>query len=56
VHRCSELIEALTGARPSPGFAHGMLSGLTAYDAIWPRFSISFRSCGLVGAWLLLTA
>ena len=26
VHRCAELIEALTGARPSPGFVHGMLA------------------------------
>jgi len=25
VHRCAELIEALTGARPSPGFVHGMI-------------------------------
>jgi transposase len=25
VHRCAELIESLTGARPSPGFVHGMI-------------------------------
>ncbi|MGH3124514.1 MAG: IS66 family transposase [Streptosporangiaceae bacterium] len=25
VHRCGELIESLTGAKPSPGFVHGML-------------------------------
>ncbi len=25
VHRCAELIESLTGARPSAGFVHGML-------------------------------
>ena len=25
VHRCAELIETLTGARPSPGFVHGMI-------------------------------
>jgi hypothetical protein len=25
VHRCAELIEALTGAAPSPGFVHGMI-------------------------------
>jgi transposase len=25
VHRCAELIEALTGATPSPGFVHGMI-------------------------------
>src|ERR1022692_2000794 len=25
VHRCAELIEALTGAGPSPGFVHGMI-------------------------------
>jgi len=24
VHRCAELIQALTGAEPSPGFVHGM--------------------------------
>jgi transposase len=30
VHRCAELIEALTGARPSPGFVHGMLSRAAA--------------------------
>jgi hypothetical protein len=26
VHRAAELIEALTGAKPSPGFVHGMLA------------------------------
>ena len=26
VHRCAELIESLTGARPSPGFVHAMLA------------------------------
>jgi transposase len=26
VHRCAELIGALTGAKPSPGFVHGMLA------------------------------
>ena len=26
VHRCAELIESLTGARPSAGFVHGMLA------------------------------
>jgi transposase len=26
VHRCAELIEALTGARPSPGFVHSILA------------------------------
>ena len=26
VHRCAELIEALTGARPSPGFVHAMIA------------------------------
>jgi transposase len=26
VHRCAELIEALTGARPSAGFVHGMIA------------------------------
>lgn len=25
VHRCAQIIEALTGAKPSPGFIHGML-------------------------------
>ena len=25
VHRCAELIESLTGAKPSPGFVHGMI-------------------------------
>ena len=26
MHRCAELIEALTGARPSPGFVHAMIA------------------------------
>ena len=26
VHRCAELIEALTGAEPSPGFVHSMIT------------------------------
>ena len=30
VHRCAELIEALTGASPSPGFVHGMLARAAA--------------------------
>jgi transposase len=30
VHRCAELIESLTGARPSPGFVHGMLARAAA--------------------------
>jgi hypothetical protein len=30
VHRAAELIEALTGARPSPGFVHGMLARAAA--------------------------
>lgn len=30
VHRCAELIEALTGARPSPGFVHGMIKRAAA--------------------------
>jgi hypothetical protein len=30
VHRCAELIEALTGARPSPGFVHGMIARAAA--------------------------
>ena len=32
VHRCAELIESLTGAKPSPGFVHGMLA--RAADAV----------------------
>jgi len=28
--RCAELIEALTGAKPSPGFVHGMLARAAA--------------------------
>lgn len=30
VHRCAELIESLTGARPSPGFVHGVLARAAA--------------------------
>jgi hypothetical protein len=30
VHRCAELIESLTGARPSPGFVHWMLARAAA--------------------------
>jgi Transposase IS66 family len=30
VHRCAELIEALTGARPSPGLVHGLLARAAA--------------------------
>ena len=30
VHRCAELIEALTGARPSPGFVHSLLARAAA--------------------------
>ena len=30
VHRCAELIEALTGARPSPGFVHQMIARAAA--------------------------
>jgi transposase len=30
VHRCAELIEALTGAKPSPGFVHGMITRAAA--------------------------
>ena len=30
VHRCAELIEALTGARPSPGFVHSMIGRAAA--------------------------
>jgi hypothetical protein len=30
VHRCAELIEALAGVRPSPGFVHGMLARAAA--------------------------
>jgi transposase len=32
VHRCAELIESLTGAKPSAGFVHGMLA--RAADAV----------------------
>jgi hypothetical protein len=30
VHRCAELIEALTGAKPSPGFVHQMIARAAA--------------------------
>jgi transposase len=30
VHRCAELVESLTGAKPSPGFVHGMLARAAA--------------------------
>src|SRR6266852_6928918 len=30
VHRCAELIEALTGAKPSPGFVHSMIARAAA--------------------------
>ena len=30
VHRCAELIEALTGAKPSPGFVQGLLARAAA--------------------------
>ena len=30
VHRCAELIEALTGAQPSPGFVHAMIARAAA--------------------------
>src|SRR6266567_6088566 len=30
VHRCAELIEALTGAEPSPGFVHSMIARAAA--------------------------
>jgi transposase len=30
VHRAAELIEAMTGAKPSPGFVHGMISRAAA--------------------------
>jgi transposase len=30
VHRCAELIEALTVAKPSPGFVHGVLARAAA--------------------------
>jgi hypothetical protein len=37
VHRCAELIEALTGARPSPGFVHGMIARAAAAVAVANR-------------------
>lgn len=30
VHRCAELVEALTGAEPSPGFVHSMIARAAA--------------------------
>ena len=30
VHRCAELIESLTGAKPSPGFVHSMIARAAA--------------------------
>jgi transposase len=30
VHRCAELVQALTGARPSPGFVHSMIERAAA--------------------------
>ncbi len=30
VHRCAELVEALTGAQPSPGFVHSMIARAAA--------------------------
>ena len=33
VHRCAELIESLTGAKPSPGFVHGMIARAAAAAA-----------------------
>ncbi len=33
VHRCAELIEALTGAKPSPGFVYGMMRRAAAATA-----------------------
>jgi transposase len=37
VHRCAELIEALSGARPSPGFVHAMLARAAAAAAATNR-------------------
>jgi transposase len=34
VHRCADLIEALTGAKPSPGFVHSMLARAAAAVAM----------------------
>ncbi len=34
VHRCAELIESLTGAKPSPGFVHGMIARAAAAVAM----------------------
>jgi len=37
VHRCAQLIGALTGARPSPGFVHGLLARAAAAVAAAAR-------------------
>ena len=37
VHRCAELIEALTGAGPSPGFVHSMIARAAAAVAAGER-------------------
>jgi transposase len=37
VHRCAELIEALTGAEPSPGFVHSMIARAAAAVAVANR-------------------
>ena len=37
VHRCAELIGALTGARPSAGFVHAMLARAAAAVAVVNR-------------------
>ena len=34
VHRCAELIESLTGAKPSPGFVHSMIARAAAAVAV----------------------
>jgi transposase len=34
VHRCAELIESLTGAKPSPGFVHQMIARAAAAVAV----------------------
>jgi len=46
VHRCAELIEALTGARPSAGFVHGMLA----------RAAIAVRHANQLTRALIITA
>ena len=37
VHRCAELVESLTGARPSAGFVHAMLARAAAAVAVVNR-------------------